>query len=168
MNETIIEFDGKKRLKLVVFGIVLTIAALAFAYYIFFVAEKIRIAHGTMMLMLGCLGCYGLIASLKSLLDKDRTGLVLNAEGIQYKGTPVGRNIGVIKWTAIQSISTGIVHGGHFVFLKLHHPENHIQQLPSQVQQLIISNGVAVSADQLALDFNELKNLIEQYYQRYQ
>lgn len=53
MNETIIEFDNKKRLKLALFGLLLTIAALAFAYYIFFVAEKIRIFPEALMLTLG-------------------------------------------------------------------------------------------------------------------
>jgi len=167
MNETIIEFDNKKRLKLVLLGAVFSVAALAFAYYIFFVAEKIRIAHGTMMLMLGCLGIFFIISGLKSLFDKDRVGLILNATGIHYKGTPVGRKIGAVKWTAIQSISTGMAHGVQFVFLKLHHPENHIEQLSSQVQQHVIANGIAVSVDQLSIDFNELKNLIEEYYQGY-
>ncbi|MGE8380755.1 MAG: hypothetical protein ACN6PN_20470, partial [Sphingobacterium sp.] len=62
MNETIIEFDSKKRLKLVVFGVVFTVATLAFAYYIFFVAQRINITFGTLMFMMGCLGCYGLIS----------------------------------------------------------------------------------------------------------
>ncbi|MDF2478516.1 MAG: hypothetical protein K0S24_3999 [Sphingobacterium sp.] len=97
MNETIIEFDNKKRLKLVLLGAVFTAATLAFACYIFFVAEKIRIAQGTMMLMLGCLGIFFIIAGLKNLFDKDRVGLILNAAGIQYKGTAVGRKIGAVK-----------------------------------------------------------------------
>jgi len=168
MNETIIEFDNKKRLKLAVFGVILTIAALAFAYYIFFVAEKIRIAPGTMMLMLGGLGCYCLIGGIKSLLDKDRTGLILNAEGIRYISTPVGIQAGTVKWEAIQSVSTGMAHGTTFISLKLRNPENYIQQLSPQVQNHVIENGIAVSADQLSIDFNALKKLIEAYYQQYQ
>jgi hypothetical protein len=76
--------------------------------------------------------------------------------------------VGTVKWTAIQSVSTGMAHGVHFVFLKLHNPENYIQQFAPQVQQHLLENGIAISADQLSLDFNELKNLIESYYQRYQ
>lgn len=94
MNETIIEFDNKKRLKLALFGLLMTIAALAFAYYIFFVAEKIRIFHGALMLTLGGLGCYCLIGGIKALFNKDRTGLLLNADGIRYNGTPVGIKVG--------------------------------------------------------------------------
>lgn len=119
MNETIIEFDNKKRLKLALFGFLMTIAALAFAYYIFFVAEKIRIFPGALMLTLGGLGCYCLIGIIKALFNKDRTGLLLNADGIRYNGTPVGIKVGTVKWTAIQSVSTGMAHGVHFVFLKL-------------------------------------------------
>ncbi|HAT92665.1 MAG TPA: hypothetical protein DCS36_09765 [Sphingobacterium sp.] len=168
MNETIIEFDNKKRLKLALFGLLMTIAALAFAYYIFFVAEKIRIFPGSLMLTLGGLGCYCLIGGIKALFNKNRTGLLLNADGIRYNGTPVGIKVGTVKWTAIQSVSTGMAHGVHFVFLKLHNPENYIQQFAPQVQQHLIENGIAISSDQLSLDFNELKNLIESYYQRYQ
>ncbi|PUV25348.1 STM3941 family protein [Sphingobacterium athyrii] len=167
MNEIIIEFDNKKRLKLVCLGVVFTVAALAFAYYIFFVAEKIRIAHGTMMLMLGCLGIYFIIVGLKSLFDKDRTGLILNSDGIHFKGTPLGKAIGLIKWNAVQSVSEGIAHRSPFVSLKLQNPEDHIQNLSSQLQQFVISNGIAVTADQLAVDFNELKSLIADYHQRY-
>lgn len=65
------------------------------------------------------------------------------------------------------SISIGIAHGVHFVFLKLDHPESHIQQLSPELQQHVIANGVVASADELSLDFNELKNLIEEYYHRY-
>ena len=167
MNETIIEFDNKKRLKLALFGLLMTIAALAFAYYIFFVAEKIRIFPGSLMLTLGGLGCYCLIGGIKALFNKNRTGLLLNADGIRYNGTPVGIKVGTVKWTAIQSVSTGMAHGVHFVFLKLHNPENYIQQF-APVQQHLLENGIAISSDQLSLDFNELKNLIESYYQRYQ
>jgi len=168
MNETIIEFDNKKRLKLALFGLLMTIAALAFAYYIFFVAEKIRIFPGSLMLTLGGLGCYCLIGGIKALFNKDRTGLLLNADGIRDNGTPVGIKAGTVKWTAIQSVSTGMAHGVHFVFLKLHNPENYIQQFAPQVQQHVLENGITISSDQLSLDFNELKNLIESYYQRYQ
>ncbi|MGE8427923.1 MAG: hypothetical protein ACN6O7_08600 [Sphingobacterium sp.] len=97
MNETIIEFDNKKRLKLALFGLLMTIAALAFAYYIFFVAEKIRIFPGALMLTLG----------------------------------------------------------------------GYIQQLAPQEQQHVLDNGLAISADQLSLHFNELKKLIEEYYEWY-
>jgi hypothetical protein len=167
MNETIIEFDNKKRSKSILFAVVFTIIPLIFAYYIFFVAEKISIVHGTMMLVLTGLGCYCLIGGVKSLFDKDRTGLLLNANGILYKGTPVGIKAGTVKWSAIQSVSTGRVHGINFVFLKLHNPENYIQQFSPQVQQYVLENGIAISADQLSLDFNELKKLIEEYYEIY-
>ena len=167
MNETIIEFDNKKRLKLLVFGIVFTIAALTFAYYIFFVAQRINITFGTLMLMMGCLGCYGLISGTKSMFDKDRTGLILNADGIHFKGTALGTAIGLIKWTAVQSVSEGVAHRAPFVALKLRDPEGHIQNLSSQLQQFVISNGLVVTADQLSVDFNELKNLITDYHQQY-
>jgi hypothetical protein len=51
--------------------------------------------------------------------------------------------------------------------LKLDHPKSHIQQLSPELQQHVIANGVVASADELSLDFNELKNLIEEYYHRY-
>lgn len=167
MNETIIEFDSKKRLKLVVFGIVFTVATLTFAYYIFFVAQRINITFGTLMFMMGCLGCYGLISGTKSMFDKDRTGLILNADGIHFRGTPLGKEIGLIKWTAVQSVSEGVAHRAPFVSLKLRNPEDHIQNLSSQLQQFVVSNGIAVTADQLSVNFYELKNLIADYHQRY-
>jgi hypothetical protein len=119
------------------------------------------------MLTLGALGCYCLISGVKSLFAKDRTGLILNANGIRYNGTPVGIKLGTVKWTAIQSVSTGMAHGVHFVFMKLHHPKNYIEHFSPQVQQHVLENGIAVSADQLSLDFNTLKKLIEEYYERY-
>lgn len=167
MNETIIEFDSKKRQKLLLFGIIFTLATLTFAYYIFFVAQRINITFGTLMLMMGCLACYGLIIGTKSMFDKDRAGLILNADGILFRGTPLGKAIGLIKWTAVQSVSEGVAHRAPFISLKLRNPEGHIQNLSSQLQQFVISNGLVVTADQLAVDFYELKNLIIDYHQQY-
>ncbi len=167
MNETIVTFDSKKRLKLVLYGLVITVLAALFAYYIFFVAEKIRLFHGILMFVMSYLGFCFLFAGIKSLFDNDRIGLLLDAEGIRYKGTPIGKKIGIVKWNAIQSLSTGAVHGVNFVFLKLRNPEDYMHDLPPQLQQHVTTNGIVVSDDQLSLDFNELQKLIEEYHQWY-
>ncbi|ULT25505.1 hypothetical protein KUH03_00320 [Sphingobacterium sp. E70] len=67
----------------------------------------------------------------------------------------------------MQSVSEGVAHRAPFISLKLRNPEDHFQNLSSQLQQFVISNGIAVTADQLSVDFYELKNLIADYHQRY-
>lgn len=164
MNETIIEFNNKKRLIKLSFGIIITLACLFCAYYMIVIDTKIRLYPAAMMLGLGGIGIYLSVMATKDILKKEDAGLILNSEGILFKGTPAAREIGLVRWTAIQSLSIGKVHGASFIFLKLQNPDDYIQNLSAQVQNIIRTNGMAVSADELSIDFNELKSQIERYY----
>ncbi|WP_343536122.1 STM3941 family protein [Sphingobacterium thalpophilum] len=167
MKERVIKFDKKKRIKNLLVGFIFTIAALCFSYYIFFIADKIRLYHGLMTAMLGALGIYVVVKAAKELGNGDSIGLILDAEGITYKATPLGKQVGLLRWSSIESLRTEKRHGIHFVFLKLRDARRDIPALGPALYQNVETNGIPVSADQLAIGFEELAQLIAQYHQRY-
>ncbi|RQO30770.1 hypothetical protein DBR32_08580 [Taibaiella sp. KBW10] len=164
MKETIINFDNKKRGKTLIFGIALVVASLLFVYYLVAFAPKIEIYYLLLFLLCAGMGTYMLIVGIKNYRDKDRSGLILNAEGLVFKGTPVARKIGLVKWADITSLSTGKVFGSSFVFLKLKNPEQYLQQVAPQIQKSILAHGLGVTDNELDIDFAGLQNLLEQYY----
>ncbi|SHG18961.1 STM3941 family protein [Pedobacter caeni] len=167
MNETIIEFNNKKRLIHLFLGVIITLVCLFSAYYMIAIATKIRLFPAAMMLMLGGMGIYFSVIAVKDMLKKEHAGLILNSEGILFKGTSAAREIGLVKWSAIQSVSLGKAYGASFIFLKLQRPDDYIQNLPAQVQNMIRTNGMAVSAGELSTDLNKLKDHIDQYYRQF-
>lgn len=168
MNETIINFDRKKRGRILLFGIALTIVALAFVYYMVAVAATIKIYYVLLFLLLAGMSIYMLVIGIGNMMDKDKSGLVLNEEGNVFKGTPVARKIGFIKWADIESLATEKVYSSSFVFLKLSEPKKYLQNISIQVQTNIITQGVGITNNELTIEFSELKNLIEQYYHQFQ
>lgn len=167
MNETIIEFNNKKRLKNLSIGIIISLVCLFSAYYMIAIATKIRLFPAAMMLLLGGIGIYFSVIAIKDILKKEHAGLILNSQGILFKGTSAAREIGLVKWSAIQSVSIGKAYGTSFILLKLQRPDDYIQNLPAQVQNRIRTNGMVVSADELSTDLNKLKNHIDEYYRQF-
>jgi hypothetical protein len=168
MNETVINFDSKKRSRILLFGIAMTIAALVFVYYMVVIAAVIKIYYVLLFLLLAGMSIYMLVAGIRDKMDKDKSGLVLNEEGIVFKGTPVARKIGFIKWADVESLATGKVYGSSFIFLKLSDPKKYLQHISAQVQANIITQGVGITNNELTIEFSELKSLIEQYYYQFQ
>lgn len=167
MKETIIPFDNSKRGKLILFAVLLFIASSLFAYYMVFQAQKIQVTSAILMLLCAVAGICMVVAGLKSVASKDKTGLILNADGVIFKGTPVARKIGLIRWADIQSLAVGKVYNSSFIFLKLKNPDIYLQDISGQVRQNIITMGVGITNDQLSIDFKELKGLIEQYHSQF-
>ena len=167
MKETVVNFDNKKRVKTMLSGVLLIIACLAFAYLMVAVASRIRIFHVLGMIVCAGFGVFMLIGGIRSMRDKDKAGLILSSAGIDFKGTPNARKIGQIAWKDITSLSVGNAYGSSFVFLKLQNPDKYIRKISPQLRQNIISQGVGITNNELSIDFEEMKNLIEKYYHQF-
>ncbi len=168
MEETIVNFSNKKRIKLLFGGMALVIASLAFIYFMVNISKKIGVPTLCATVILALFGVFMMAVTVKNMVSKDQAGLILNSGGIIFKGTPAARKIGQISWTDIESLSVGTVYNDPLVFLKLSNPEKYTHAVsPKQAQQDIASRGVGVGSSELSIGFDELKNLIEQYYHKY-
>ena len=166
MNEKIIEFNTKKQIKILFLGGIVIVFCLFILYNMIFVAPKIKIFYVIGMLLISSTATYYLILALKSIFSKDKRGLILNSNGIYFKGTSNGSKIGQINWTDIKSLQTGKIYGSNFVTLKLFNAEKYIQNLDIDLKskEYIINNGVVITNDELSINFEEMKILITKYY----
>ena len=168
MKEITVNFNTKKRIKILLFGVLIVLASLAITYCMVSFSEKIRIYHTLMMMiMVAGFGVFMIFGSAKNLLKKNDVGLILNSAGIIFKGTPNARKVGNIAWSDIESIHVGTMYSSHFVFLKLLNPEKYCANISPQFRKNIIDNGVGITNDELSIEFDEMKNLIEQYFNHY-
>jgi len=167
MKEITVNFNTKKRIKLLLFGALMVLASLAITYCMVSFSEKIRIYPILMMIMVAGFGVFMIFGSVKNLLKKNDVGLLLNSAGIIFKGTPNARKVGNIAWSDIESIRIGTMYSSHFVFLKLLNPEKYCANISPQFRKNIIDNGVGITNDELSIEFDEMKNLIMQYFNHY-
>ena len=167
MKEITISFDKKKRIKILLFGLLIVLACLAMicAMVIFF--EKIIISYFLILIAITGVGIFMIFDYVRNLLKKDDVGLILNSAGVIFKGTPNGRKIGNVAWNDIEYISVGAVNISSFVFLKLLNPEKYCTKISQQFRQNIIDNGVGITNDELYIEFDEMKDLIVEYFNHY-
>lgn len=166
MKEQIIEFNTKKQIKILILGAIIIAFCLFFLYNMIFVAPKIKIFYVLGMLLIASTATYYLVLALKSILSKDKIGLILNSTGIHFKGTSNGSKIGQINWTDIKSLGTAKAYKSNFIVLKLYNPENYIQNLDARSKEFTINNGVFITNDELSINFEEMKILITEYFNR--
>jgi len=167
MKEITVNFDKKKRIKILLFGALIVLVCLTAAYCMVSFSEKIRIYPILMMIMVAGFGVFMIFGSVKNLLKKNDVGLLLNSAGIIFKGTPNARKVGNIAWSDIESIRVGTMYSSHFIFLKLLNPEKYCTNISPQFRQNIIDNGVGITNDELSIEFDEMKDLIMQYFNHY-
>jgi len=167
MKEITVNFDKKKRIKILLFGALIVLVCLTAAYCMVSFSEKIRIYPVLGMIVCAVFGVFMIFGSVKNLLKKNDVGLILNSAGIIFKGTPNARKVGNIAWNDIESISVGTAYSSPFIFLKLLNPEKYCTNISPQFRQNIIDNGVGITNDELSIEFDDMKNLISQYFNHY-
>jgi hypothetical protein len=179
-NETVIKFSRKKTFKLLCMGIALTVVWGTLTGIVIYLKLSVFHSHhrgalGGALLLLICAG-FGLViifGTIKSLFDKKKSGLILNSKGLLFNGTPIGKKTGFILWDDIASISTGFMFvdsilTGQFVFLHPKDKEKYIRRLPTNLMQTKVDEyGIPISNSDLSIGFDELKELITNYFNQY-
>ncbi|GGG95862.1 hypothetical protein GCM10007415_33870 [Parapedobacter pyrenivorans] len=167
MNKRTFLFNRKKRLKLLTAGLLLVVMGGAMLYVS---SQAGRIKTGYVLVFAGVMvgGSSMALAQLFSLINRKQAGLELDADGLLFKGTTLGRTIGKIKWRDIAAIQTGRAHGSNQLFVKLAVPERYAAKTANrQVRKIRSACGLSLNADELDIDFHEMETFIMQYYHHY-
>lgn len=167
MQETIIKNSKKKQVKFLIFGLFLTIACFGATFYIAFIAAKLKISYLIMFAGLGCVVAYFLIKSITSLSVNAAQGLVLNNTGIKFNNTDVAKKVGLVNWRNVLTINEGITHGVPFLSLSLKNPEAHISKVKDAYKNNIRQRGLVLTASELEINFDEMRQLVLEYFNRY-
>lgn len=167
MNKHTFPFNHKKRLKLLVMG---ALAAMLGGTLLYVSLQSGGIKIGYILVFAGVVISGGgmALAQLFKMISREQTGLELDADGLYFKGTTLGRAIGKVGWRDVEAIRTGTVHGSHQLFVKLAAPERYAAKTANrQVRKILCTQGLPLNADELAIDFHEMETCIMQYYHQY-
>lgn len=96
------------------------------------------------------------IIQLIRTINQPKTGLELDAEGIRFNGSKLGRKIGKISWQDIRAVQTGTADGKKQLLVKLLHRHTSVGY-----------QGLPIHAKALDINFYEMEALILLFYHRY-
>ncbi len=96
--------------------------------------------------------------------SKEKMGLKVNEKGVLFLGTSAGKKAGKVLWKDIKSISNQTFYNVEGYVLDLRNPEKYIQ--PDK-KSSILTNGIFVSNSDLEISHNDLKKLLNDYYQEF-
>jgi hypothetical protein len=170
MTETVINYNNKKRAKILLLGVGLALFSLLFIIDILFLSDVIKIYYLLFFSLIFFGSIYFIITGIRSMLSKDKTGLVLNETGILSKVTPNGKRLGLIAWKDISALAPTKAYGVEFVSLVTNHPEKYVTLLTDQIskKQLTEQNIILnIASSELDISYEDLKNLIEKYFTTY-
>lgn len=169
MNEIIINFDNKKRIKLLVIGLFALVGVAAFALFLIFIPNTIYVFPILFSVGAFIWGLVIFFIFLKSIFSNNKNGLILSDEGIIFNGTPNGRKIGKILWKDIDRISIGKIYSTDFIFLKLNYLilDRYLINIRAYERNNIINNGIGITNNELDIKFDKMKELIEAYFVKY-
>ena len=89
-------------------------------------------------------------------ITRPKTGLELDAEGIRFNGSKLGRKAGKIRWRDIQAVQTSTTDGKKQLLVKFF-----------QTQTGMGRKGLPIHAKALDINFYEMETLVLHYYHRY-
>jgi|GEM_PF-241708 len=167
MEELIIEFNTKKQLKILVLGVFLSLASLAFVYHIVFISDRIKIFYLAMFLLLFIVSLVMVFKHLQVILSKDKTALILNRNGIICNTTPNGKKLGLVEWKDIDDMKMLNVYNSSFITLITNNKDKYLEKLKTAAEKkmLLEQNAVLnISSDSINLSFEELKQILTEYY----
>ena len=120
-----------------------------------------------------CIVCFGAMAlfSVKKLFDT-QPGLLLTARGINVNSTLP--EAGFVPWSDIAGFDVYHMQGQRLLLVMLHDPHKYIAARRSplmrklhQIDTHVRGSPVAISANILQIDFDELHAVCRQYYKQY-
>lgn len=169
MDEIIVNFDNKKRIKLLIIGGFVLIGIAAMALFLIFVPNTIYIFPILFSIVAFVFGLVVFFIFLKNIFSNNRNGLVLSNKGIIFNGTPNGKKIGKILWKDVEYINIKKMYNSDFIFLKLNSLtlDRYLINLGIHGRNDVINNGVGITNDELDIEFNKMRGLIEAYFIKY-
>ena len=99
-NKKTIPFNNKKRLKILLSGVLLTLLA-GVILAISLQSDSIKIMHVLVCSGLVAAGLVLVIGQTVRMMSKTRVGLEMDHSGFDFKATSLGRSVGKINWQDI-------------------------------------------------------------------
>lgn len=165
MRTKTFQFSTKKRIRLIAFGLLITLFSCAMLYTVLLSG---KIIHTLAFSALALTGIVMVFVQLSRLWYKKQVGLELDPEGFYFDATSLGKKIGKIRWQDVQSIQTGSVYGSSQLFVKLTRAEPYLSKIKDpQQREIILESGFPLHADTLNATFNEMESDVMQYYHQY-
>ncbi|GGC35222.1 hypothetical protein GCM10011386_29200 [Parapedobacter defluvii] len=167
MNKRTFLFNPKKRRKILIMGVLVAVLGGAMLY-VSLQSGGIKTGYVLVFASVTVGGGSMALAQLLRMTSREQTGLELDADGLYFKGTILGKTVGKIKWRDIAAIQTGTVHGSNQLFVKLAVPGQYAAKIANrQVRKILSAQGLPLNADELDIDFHEMETCIMQYYHQY-
>lgn len=167
MEEKIIKYSNRKRLFLIVYGLIICIAS-GIMLYLILTAERVKVTYALCFAMLNIIGIVLIAFQIRKVFGSDKVGLKMDSEGFVFSGTTLGRQVGRLSWQDISSINSSKVYGSKQLFLKLRSPDDLLKKLSgNQGSQVLLQYGLPINASELEIGFSDLETLMMQYFHRY-
>lgn len=178
MNERIIPINRKQLWISIIVALLVLVALIGGLYYVatnwgtntaltrttFRAYGAVAIGIAGIVLLI-----YALYSQLHHLYSNEPKGLLLNSEGFHFYETKLGREVGFVKWSDIETIGLYEFYGQH-IGVKLINVEQCAHRItdPHIKQTLLEHKRVFITPDVLEISVGELKDLIiNEYWKRY-
>ncbi len=162
-QEVVINYDNKKRKKIILYGFLVTIASAIFIYVIV-TATVIKVFYLAMFVLIFGVCLFYIFKTIKEMNSKDQVGLVLNQSWLKFNATTFGKKAGEISWVDIEAIQNHEVYGTKQLYLKLKNPSKYIHEI-SKIE--LSNNGVFINSDELQISAEDLEKLVRDSFNRY-
>ena len=145
-------------------GLAVIAGLAALEYFLVFVSTTIYVVYIFILAMIIVGGLVFLAISLRDMLRPDKTGLVVNSDGVKFNATKLGRQVGLVEWADIDHLSIGKMHGGDFMFLALADSAKYEARATEPSRETLRTAGLPVSHSELKLTFPELNDLLSRAF----
>ncbi|WDF56093.1 STM3941 family protein [Mucilaginibacter sp. KACC 22063] len=170
MAETVIEYDNKKRVKLLIGFLIGGLVLLAAFAYLLFFSEKIYIYYVLLSLALSVLCFFAVFTVIKQLLDKDQTALLINDDGILSRVTLDGRKVGFIPWSDVNEVAVIVAYKNRAVAIKVKDKDKYLPKLANKTKDnLLAREGIVVNIpdDETKISLDEIHDIVKSYFVKY-
>lgn len=165
MKEINVRFDSRKKFRMLLFFILFEAGLMALLYYLAFVSRTIYVVYILLLAVIVAIGLWAVVSQIISLFrDSDKAGLTVNSEGVLFKGTKLGRSIGLVPWGDIEGVYEGKMYGADYIFLRFANPAKYVAKVSQNLHETIETNGLPVSHSELEISYDELRALLSRSF----
>ncbi len=163
MKEIIVNFDKKKKFKLLFQFLGISVISII----IIFIISNSKTIFVNYLFIFYIILIATLVMSIKLLFDvirKPKMGLKIDDKGLLFLGTLTGKKIGEVKWKDIEEISQYDAYGVNNYYIKLKSPKKYIK---NKSNNEMLNSGLMINASEIEITYQKLGNLLEEYHNKY-
>lgn len=162
-QEVVINYDNKKRKKIILYGFLLAIFSAIFIFIIA-TASVVKIFYLTMFIIIFGACLFFIFKTIKEMNSRDQVGLILNQSWLKFNGTVSGKRAGEISWIDIEAVENHEAYSTKQLYLKLKNPSKYIHEV-SKIE--LANKGVFINSSELQISAEELEKLVRDSFAKY-